>query len=98
MTQAIRIFVLSLHTIDKFNPTEVQEIRSGCEDGSLGCVDCKTNCAKMIIDELMPNRDKRAYYESHMDEVKRILADGEERARAIARHTMSEVHEAMKIG
>ncbi len=83
---------------NKFNPTEVVEIRSGCESGKLGCVDCKMNCAKKIIETLAPNREKRAYYESHMDEVKNILADGENRAKAVAMQTMTEVHEAMKLG
>jgi tryptophanyl-tRNA synthetase len=83
---------------NKFNPNEVQEIRENCESGKLGCVDCKMNCAKKIIDTLAPNREKRAYYEVHMDEVKNILADGEKRAKKIAEQTMTEVHEAMKLG
>jgi tryptophanyl-tRNA synthetase len=83
---------------NKFNPIEVQEIRTDCESGKLGCVDCKLNCAKKIIDCLTPNREKHAYYESHMDEVKNILADGEQRARIVATQTMSEVHKAMKLG
>ena len=83
---------------NKFNPSEVQEIRSNCESGKLGCVDCKMNCAKKIIDTLAPNREKHAHYESHLDEVKNILDDGERRAKAIARQTMAEVHEAMKLG
>jgi tryptophanyl-tRNA synthetase len=83
---------------NKFNPREVPEIRVNCESGKLGCVDCKMNCAKKIIDTLAPNREKRAYYESHMYKVKSILADGEQRAREIAKQTMAEVHEAMKIG
>jgi tryptophanyl-tRNA synthetase len=83
---------------NKFNVSEVQGIRSGCESGTLGCVYCKMNCAKKIIDALTPNREKRAYYESHMDEVKQILSDGEGRAKAVAGQTMREVHDAMKIG
>jgi tryptophanyl-tRNA synthetase len=83
---------------NKFNLIEVPEIRANCESGKLGCVDCKMNCAKKIIDTLAPNREKRAYYESHMDTVKNILADGEQRAKAIAKQTMAEVHEAMKLG
>jgi tryptophanyl-tRNA synthetase len=83
---------------NKFNISEVPEIRSGCESGALGCVDCKMNCAKKIIEALAPNREKRTYYEAHMDEVKQILADGEKRARSVAGKTMGEVHEAMKIG
>ncbi|HEY4613116.1 MAG TPA: tryptophan--tRNA ligase, partial [Bacteroidota bacterium] len=83
---------------NKFNPAEVPEIRAGCESGALGCVDCKMNCAQHIVDTLAPHREKRAYYESHTDEVKNILADGEQRARKIAEQTMSEVHEAMGVG
>jgi tryptophanyl-tRNA synthetase len=83
---------------NKFSPAEVQEIRTQCESGMLGCVDCKMNCAKNIIDTLAPNREKRSYFESHMDEVRNILADGEQRAHEIAKQTMAEVHDAMKLG
>jgi tryptophanyl-tRNA synthetase len=83
---------------NKFNPIEVPEIRANCESGKLGCVDCKMNCAKKIIDTLAPHREKRTYYESHMDTVKNILTDGEQRAKAVAKQTMAEVHEAMKLG
>jgi tryptophanyl-tRNA synthetase len=83
---------------NKFNPEEVGEIRSGCESGKLGCVDCKMNCARKIVDALTPNREKRLYYEGHPDEVRDILADGEKRAKEIAVKTMTEVHDAMKLG
>lgn len=83
---------------NKFNSAEVLEIRSNCESGVLGCVDCKMKCAKKIIDTLNPHREKRVYYESHMDEVKQILADGEHRVKTIAQTTMNEVHEAMMLG
>jgi tryptophanyl-tRNA synthetase len=83
---------------NKFNPTQVPEIRSDCESGKLGCVDCKMICAKKIIETLAPSYAKRTYYETHMDDVKNILADGERSARAVAKQTMTEVHEAMKLG
>lgn len=83
---------------NKFNIARVPEIRTGCESGELGCVDCKMNCANRIIDTLAPHREKRAYYESHLDEVKSILHDGEQRARAVAQQTMSQVHAAMRLG
>ena len=83
---------------NKFNVAEVAGIRTDCESGKLGCVDCKLNCAKKIIETLAPSHEKRRYFESHMDEVKNILADGEQRAKAIAQQTMTEVHDAMKLG
>jgi tryptophanyl-tRNA synthetase len=55
-------------------------------------------CATRIAEALAPLRQKREYYESHTDEVKSILADGETSARAIAHQTMVEVHSAMGMG
>jgi tryptophanyl-tRNA synthetase len=55
-------------------------------------------CADRIMTELAPHREKRAYYESHLDDVKSILHDGETQARAVAQQTMSEVHAAMQMG
>jgi tryptophanyl-tRNA synthetase len=82
----------------KFNPDEVPEIRKGCESGQLGCVECKARCAEKIIKFLRPIQEKRKYFESHKEEVKEILASGEERARVVAQKTMDEVHKAMKMG
>lgn len=88
--------VFSYH--QKFNPVEIPEIRSGCESGALGCVDCKINCSSKIADSLAPIREKRAYYENNPVEVKYILHDGESCAKRVAEQTMSEVREVMKIG
>ena len=82
----------------KFNPGEVANIRTNCESGALGCVDCKKNCAAKIADALAPVREKRVYYEAHLDEVKDMLADGERRGRAVAQETMQQVRAAMTIG
>ena len=83
---------------NKFSPDEVREIRSGCESGALGCVDCKMRCVDTIAAALAPHREKRTYYESHLDEVKAILHDGEEKAKFIAHQTMDEVHATMRMG
>ncbi len=82
----------------KFNPNEIDEIRSGCESGALGCFDCKMKCAAKINSFLEPIIEKRNYFENNLDEVKDILADGEKRGKAVAMETMDEVHSAMKFG
>jgi tryptophanyl-tRNA synthetase len=82
----------------KFTPLETDVIERDCKSGKLGCVDCKMNVAKKVNDYLNPFRDKRIYYESHPEEVKEILHDGEIRAKEIAVKTMTEVHEVMKLG
>ena len=82
----------------KFNPDEIDEIRSGCESGELGCVDCKLKCSSGINLFLEPIIAKRKYYEHNLDEVKDILSDGEKRGQSVAKQTMDEVHKAMKFG
>ncbi|APF19283.1 tryptophanyl-tRNA synthetase [Caldithrix abyssi DSM 13497] len=82
----------------KFNPEEVDEIEKDCKSGVLGCVACKQNCAAKIADYFAPLREKRVYYENHLDEVRDVLSEGTRKARAVAEKTMEEVHKAMKMG
>lgn len=82
----------------KFNPEEIPEIEAGCRSGELGCVDCKLKCASKINEFLAPMLEKRKYYESNIDEVKNIIADGEAKGKVAAETTMNEVHEKMMIG
>lgn len=88
--------VFSYHK--KFNPQEVPEIEAGCRSGALGCVDCKMNCASKISAMLEPIIEKRKYYENKKNEVMEILSDGETRAGKVAKETITEVREKMKIG
>ncbi len=88
--------VFSYHR--KFNPSEVPEIRSGCESGALGCVECKAKCSASIADSLAPFRERRAHYENNPVEVKFVLQDGESRAQRVAGETMEQVRSVMKIG
>ena len=83
---------------NKFNVEEFNEIESGCRAGSLGCVECKLKCASKISTFLQPILEKRNYYENHLEEVKNILYDGESKAKFVAKETMNQVHEAMKLG
>ena len=83
---------------NKFNPSEVDEIRSGCESGALGCVDCKMKCSQNINVFLEPIIEKRNYFDKNLDEVKDILKDGELRGKKVAEQTMDDVHKAMKFG
>ncbi len=82
----------------RFNPDNLDEIETGCRSGELGCVDCKTQCSAKINEFLAPIIEKRKYFESNINEVKDILAFGEERALKEAEITMNEVHKVMKLG
>jgi tryptophanyl-tRNA synthetase len=88
--------IFTYHT--KFNAGEVGEIRSGCESGALGCVDCKLRVANRIVEHLAPIRERRAELESHPDTVKDVIRDGNARAQTVAAKTMDDVHNAMGFG
>lgn len=87
--------VFEYHRI--FNAAQVEEIESACRQGTVGCVACKQNLAGIINDLLDPMRERRNYYETKPAEVREILMNGTARAHQVARETMSEVREAMKI-
>lgn len=82
----------------KFNPEEVPEIEHDCRSGTLGCVDCKLKCSEHISSFIEPIIEKRKYYENNIDKVKDILSDGEKRGSKVAKRTMEEVREKMKMG
>lgn len=68
-----------------------------CTSAKIGCVECKDRIAKKVIEKLSPIKEKRRYYEKNIDEVIDILKEGSKKAREIARETMEEVREVMKM-
>lgn len=82
----------------KFNTQEVDQIREDCKSGALGCVACKKNCALKIAKFFEPHREKREYYQHHLNQVEEIIDNGTKKAQQVAKTTMAEVHEAMKMG
>ena len=82
----------------KFNTKNVDEIEAGCRSGELGCADCKMMCTGYINDFLSPIIEKRKYYESNLNEVKEILAEGEKQASEVAKSTITDVRSSMKLG
>ena len=81
-----------------FTPKEeLNKICEECRAGKRGCVACKRELAKNIIETLKPIREKREYYEAHPEIVDKILMDGTEKARKKASETMAKVKKAMKL-
>lgn len=76
---------------------EVKAVCEECKGGKRGCVACKKQLAKNIIEELRPSREKRAYYEEHPEEVDKILIEGTAKAQKVAKETMKKVKKAMKL-
>lgn len=76
---------------------DVKVVCEECRAGKRGCVACKKQLAKNIIDYLAPIREKRKYYEEHPELVDKILKEGTEKARKVAKETMRDVKRAMKL-
>jgi len=87
--------IFSLHKF--FTPSRVEEIASECRTADIGCVDCKKMLARSISSTLEPFREKRAILASKPNYVTEILADGANRAEAIAKETMKEVKDRMRL-
>ena len=68
-----------------------------CREGKRGCVDCKKKLIENINKELNPIREKREYYEEHPEIVDKIIKEGTEKARNLAKEKMKEIKKAMKI-
>jgi tryptophanyl-tRNA synthetase len=68
-----------------------------CRTGELGCVDCKTNLADRIIEQLAPFRERRAQLAAEPGLVDRVLAEGAAKVRPVVEQTMGAVREAMRF-
>ena len=87
--------VYSLH--DFFDPERRPWIYEQCTTAGIGCVDCKGILADAVNDSFRPLRERRAELAQHPERVREILADGAERARAIAREVLAEVQDRMGL-
>lgn len=87
--------VFRLHNY--FTKARVEEIGSECRAGRIGCVDCKKILAGSINSNLKPFRERRADLAARPGCVAEVLADGANRAEAIAKETIKEVRERMKL-
>ena len=76
---------------------EYEEVCKECREGKRGCVACKKQLAKNITETLKPIREKRKYYEERPELVDKILIEGTEKARKVAKETMKKVKKAMKL-
>lgn len=87
--------IFSLHKF--FTPDRVDEIASDCRSAKIGCVECKKLLAANITSNLEPFREKKAALAAKPNYVTEVLADGATRAEAIAKETIREVKQRMKL-
>ena len=86
--------VYSIHDIYNQNR---EVVAKECRAGERGCVACKDELSRTLYERFEEFRERRAEYESKPNEVKEILYEGSKKAREIARITLDETIDAMKI-
>lgn len=72
-------------------------VQEGCRRAGIGCLDCKRPVIEAVQAELEPIRMRAAEYESNPQLVKSIIAEGCEKAREEAKHTLEDVRAAMGL-
>jgi tryptophanyl-tRNA synthetase len=84
---------------DAFNPdvAEIDDLKSRYRAGTVGDVEVKQKLVRAINTKLDPMRERRAEVLAQPKRVREILMDGSSRARVIARETMTQVRDALKL-
>lgn len=80
-----------------FNPEGVAEICENCKNAKMGCVACKKILAQKMNEVLDPIRERRHYYEEHLDQVRDILHEGTKKANAVGNENLKKIEEKMHI-
>ena len=75
----------------------LDELKKKYQEGGLGDVVIKKFLNNILQDELAPIRERRKYYENHLEDVVKILENGTKKARIKASKTLDKVKSAMKI-
>ena len=75
----------------------LDEMKKAYEKGGLGDVKIKKVLYNVLEEILSPIREKRRYYEEHLDEVYNILKEGTTKANEKANKTLKEVKKAIMI-
>ena len=76
---------------------ELKTVCSECKNGTRGCVNCKKQLIENLNKFLEPIKERRKQYDENPELVQKILDEGTEFARNVAKDNMKKVKEAMKI-
>ena len=79
------------------NETEIENVKCECEKGLRGCADCKRQLGAKINERLAEIRERRSYYENHIEEVEKIIKEGSQKARVEAQKVLEQVRNLVKM-
>lgn len=88
--------VWNLHQVYSDDETK-SWVSEGCRSASIGCIDCKGPVIEAVQAELAPFRERAIEFEADHELVRNIINEGSERARDVARQTITEVRQVMGL-
>lgn len=88
--------VWQLHLVYSSDETRAW-VQHGCTTAGIGCLECKQPLIEAVLSELAPIQERAAQYVDDRDVVRNIIHEGGEKARQIARQTLTEVRNAMGL-
>ena len=80
-----------------FSPDIVKTIEADCRAGKIGCVACKRELQKRLLEFHRPIHEKRTLLLEQPQKLRDVIEEGSARARVKAAATMVDVREAMRI-
>jgi len=80
------------------SPDELAGWENRYRNGGMGYSETKKRLAELLIDYFKPFRQKRTELENNIDYVKKVLANGAERAKAVAVKTLAQARKAVGLG
>jgi tryptophanyl-tRNA synthetase len=88
--------VWKLHQV--YSSEDVRKwVQEGCRSADIGCLDCKGPIIDAVQAELAPIHERAKEYEKDLDLVRKIINEGCDKARDMARQTLTEVRQAMGL-
>jgi len=88
--------VYDFHKIFSTDST-IKQIDSDCRTAAIGCIDCKNQVGNAMVERFSPMWETRAGVTAQPKQTQEVVEEGRKRASLVAKETMREVKDAMKI-
>ncbi len=72
-------------------------VQEGCRSAGIGCIECKGPIIDAVRKELEPIHQRAQEFEADHEQVRNIINEGSERARDVAKQTITEVRQVMGL-
>jgi tryptophanyl-tRNA synthetase len=88
--------VWQLHQV--YSNDEVKAwVQEGCRSAGIGCLECKQPVIDQVIQEQAPMRERAEEFSNNPNLVRKVVNEGNEQAREVARKTLEEVRQSMGL-